>query len=212
VIDDKETFKDRALACFIPPIPEQEQAPVWAELQNLATIYQGNLGRGEYLTLHVRYSISYSDGRTEDIDDPPPRRRGRPHEYAAARLVLDLRDLLTKHGCQHGATHDRKNYGSRLVDLAKVVHKMAGERPQGGWRHAAEMANANWEISTRIKVFKWWFSLEHGVGAPPQSLSLADAQMGDLVIRAMFPGMTRFIPLHPWPGYEGLCKAPPSTK
>ena len=204
MIDDMETFRDRALACFIPPLPKQKQASVWAELQNLAAIYQSNIRRGKDLSVSFHFFISWSGGPLKEVNDPAPRGRGRPREYAAARLVDDIRSLLAENGCQHGSTHlDRNKYGSRLVDLAKVVHEMAGECLQGGWRNAAEMANANWEISERTDVFKWRFALEYGGGAPPRSLRLVDTQIWDLINRDIFREMPRFIPQRPWPGNDG---------
>lgn len=123
---------DRAsiLECFRPPIPAQDESTVLAEVDGLVSDLReaaSRIGPDGRLAFKPISRIGESDedysARAQAIFSRPI--EGCPPDRLLFVLVVWVRDLLIKHGCDHGVPKDEgKKCG--LTQLVAIVNRLAG--------------------------------------------------------------------------------------
>lgn len=172
---DRETILKEALKRFYrnPRLEDEALLAIRAEIENLAEIYQENL-RSQVCQSSIISSWKFRfEGQPDTLQErsfPVPRRRGRPKDLAANRLVFDCRNLLIQNGCIHSASGNRE-YESKLQQLVEHVHELSGLPPRLGWRDRAEAAGS----------WRWQFQLAYGPESLPTSTPLDLKRVWDFI-------------------------------
>lgn len=171
---DQESILQEALKCFKPRLTVEQKCEVRDELIYLASVYRNNSTPVQSdISVTITYFLEREGQPPEKVirQIPPPKRPGRPRNYAADRLVYDCKTLLKQYNCRHYATGDRYTYKSPLSNLARLVHELAGFPSIGGWQNRAEI----------ITKFQRLLPLLSGENAPPKTLSFKMDQIFQLI-------------------------------
>lgn len=187
-LDTPEQNLEIALDCFVPALDLEARARVAALLQELAINYRqlAEMKARGAAPMRKMYTLVRNYQRLETEEEYAKRftfwknqpRRGRPRNFAAQVLVVNLRDILIAEGCHYGAPKEKDSSHTHLADLAEAVHLLSGvEGNICGWQDIAE--------NCADPIFRWELVLGSGFSYDKTKKSEVKRMLASVEVRPL---------------------------